>query len=120
MPPGEEGLRWNLLAVDLPKIDRPILAVYGGNDDRVIADHGWKALLRTLAGQSAVSSLDVTVRVLPGTNHFLTDREHALKGEMMPGVTDFLSGWILEKAGYSSRPTWNRRQMASRAFRRDR
>lgn len=116
MPPGEEGLRRNLLAADPLKIDRPILAVYGENDDRVIADHGWKALMRAIAGQPVASSLDVTVRIFPGANHFLTDREHALRGEMMPGVTDFLSGWILEKAGYSSRPTWNRCQMASRAF----
>jgi len=86
-------------ARDLPRISCPILALYGASDNRVIADNGWKALLAALLERNEVQEMDVSIRVLPGTNHFLTSRDYALKGMMNPGITDILAGWILEKAG---------------------
>lgn len=84
-------------ADDLEKITCPILAVYGEMDNRVIADHGWKPLLQWIADHPEALSPDITVRIIPGANHFLTDRNHALKGEMMPGVADILTAWINER-----------------------
>ena len=86
-------------AADLEKISCPILAIYGANDNRVNAENGWRPLMRTLAEKQEVSTLDITIRVFPGTNHFLTSHDYAVKGEMMPGITSLLSGWVLEKSG---------------------
>jgi uncharacterized protein len=86
-------------ADDIPGIGCPILAVQGDKDNRVTAENGWRALLRVIAKEHGNASLDVSVRVFEGTNHFLTNREHALQGRMMPGVTDYLAGWILQKTG---------------------
>lgn len=83
-------------AIDLKSINCPILAIYGANDNRVNAENGWKSLMRTLAENQESSSLDVSIRVFPATNHFLTSRDYALKGKMMPGITSLMSGWIKE------------------------
>jgi uncharacterized protein len=87
-------------ALDLPNLRCPVLAIHGSRDDRVRAELGWKALLRTLA-EGDSQDLDVTVRVFPDTNHFLTNREHALKGRMMPGVVELIGAWIWERFGRS-------------------
>jgi hypothetical protein len=90
-------------ARDLTRLQCPILALYGARDDRVKAEFGWKALLRTLASRES-PALDVTLRVFPDTFHFLTRPEYARKGQLTPGVVDQMGDWIWERFGHPPAP----------------
>jgi len=80
-------------ASDLRSLTCPVLAVYGAEDRHVGARNGWKALYKAL-GNLEHGPADVTVQVLPKGNHFLTSREHALKGRMTPGAPEAIATWI--------------------------
>ncbi len=43
--------------------------------------------------QSTISNF--TLKVIPEINHFYTCPPHRTKGQMYPGVTDFLGRWVL-------------------------
>lgn len=80
-------------ASDLRNVKRPILAIYGAEDRHVASGNGWKALFKAL-GELEQGPADITVQVLPRSNHFLTYSEHAAKGKMTPGAPEAIANWI--------------------------
>jgi uncharacterized protein len=77
---------------DLKKIKCPVAALFGEGDQHVKRSVNLKPLLD---GVRESSIRDFTLKVVPEINHFYTASPYRSKGEMYPGVTQFMSQWIL-------------------------
>ncbi|MDI6448903.1 alpha/beta hydrolase family protein [Anaerobaca lacustris] len=77
---------------DLKGVACPIAVLFGEGDRHVKLDVNLKPLLDGVT-QSTISNF--TLKVVPEINHFYTCPPHRTKGQMYPGVTDFLGRWIL-------------------------
>ena len=87
----------------LRELTVPVLAVYGELDIQVPTALNAAAFSEALA---AAGNSDVTVIILPGTNHLFQEAvtgsisEYAeLKREFAPGFLDSISEWILQRVG---------------------
>lgn len=79
----------------LPKIDIPVLALFGGRDVQVVAA-GEAPRMEELLAQS--KSTDVTVEILPGLNHLFQETETGAVEEY-GSIVQTLSPVFLEKLG---------------------
>lgn len=78
---------------DLKKVSCPIAVLFGEGDRHVKKNVNIKPLLGGV-GESIVPSF--TLKIVPEINHFYTAPAYRANGEMYPGVTDFISRWIVD------------------------
>lgn len=77
---------------DLKKIQCPVVALFGEGDQHVKISVNLKPLFDGVA-ESRLR--DFTLKIVPEINHFYTAPPYRSKGEMAPGVSQFMSRWIL-------------------------
>ncbi len=81
---------------DMRNVVCPLLVLFGEKDDHVRVAQHRPPLLHALAGGSCV---DATVRIVPGADHAYTNGEFYEKGELLPGVAEFMAEWVRSRFG---------------------
>lgn len=89
-PESQFFLHYNPVA-DLKKVECPLVVLFGEGDQHVKLHMNMKPFLEG-AAESKIRSL--SVKIIPDINHFYTAPPYRSKGEMYPGVTEFISHWI--------------------------
>ena len=85
-------------AGDISKISCPVLVLFGEKDKHVVAESNLPPVASGLAG-SVIT--DFTMKIIPGADHGYSTKELYLKGEMIPGLLDFMTNWILTRTTLS-------------------
>lgn len=89
----------------LSRIHTPVLAIFGGGDQQVVADDHLPALVKALAEGPAD---DVTAVVLPGQDHFYLEHDGRPLAQHLPGemvIADELYGLLSAEMGRRFGPT---------------
>lgn len=76
---------------DFKKITCPILVLFGENDNHVTVASNLPGISEALP-DAAFS--DLTIRIIPLADHGYSSSDYIQKGEMVPGVVDFIANWV--------------------------
>ena len=90
-PESQFFLQYNPVS-DLKKVICPVVALFGEGDQHVKISVNLKPLLHGLA---EFTPHDFTLKIVPKINHFYTCPPYRTKGDMYPGVTEFISRWVI-------------------------
>lgn len=85
-------------AADISKISCPLLVLFGEKDKHVVVESN---LPPVAAGLSGSVLTDFTMKIIPGADHGYSTKDLYLKGEMIPGLLDFMTNWILTRTTLS-------------------
>lgn len=75
----------------LKKVACPILVLFGEKDNHVTVKANMPKVGKAI---SEVAFKDITIRIIPEADHGYSAAGYIEKGEMVPGVTDFIANWI--------------------------
>ncbi len=75
----------------LKKVTCPILILFGEKDNHVTVKANMPKVGKAI---SEVAFEDITIRIIPEADHGYSAAGYIEKGEMVPGVTDFIANWI--------------------------
>lgn len=76
---------------DFRKITCPVLILFGEKDEHVITDNNLPKVAQALEGAAVT---DLTIREIPLADHAYTTEELFPKGEVVPGLLDYMANWI--------------------------
>lgn len=76
---------------DFKQITCPILILFGEDDKHVVVQSNMPKVAQAISGASVT---DLTIRVIPQADHGYSTDELFSKGEMVPGVVDFIANWV--------------------------
>jgi pimeloyl-ACP methyl ester carboxylesterase len=79
-------------AGDISKISCPLLVLFGEKDKHVVVESNRPPVAAGLANSMTA---DFTMRIVPGADHGYSTKELYPKGEMIPGLLDYMTNWIL-------------------------
>jgi hypothetical protein len=85
-----------------PKITCPVLVMFGEKDAHVVFESNRPALVKALL---QAQTPDFSYKVIPGVDHGYSTKELYKKGQMGPGVIEFISSWILTRFSTASTGT---------------
>ncbi len=75
----------------LKKVTCPILILFGEKDNHVTVKANMAKVGKAI---SEVAFEDITIRIIPEADHGYSAAGYIEKGEMVPGVTDYIANWI--------------------------
>jgi len=78
--------------VDFKKILCPVLVLFGEKDKHVVVETNMPKLAQAIPG-SSIS--DLTIRIIPLADHGYSSSEYIKKGEMVPGVVEYIANWVI-------------------------
>ena len=81
-------------ADNFSKISCPVLVLFGEKDKNVVVDSNRPPVAAGLANSLTT---DFTMRIIPGADHGYSSKELYQKGEMVPGLLDFITNWIITR-----------------------
>ncbi|MDY0077003.1 MAG: alpha/beta hydrolase [Bacteroidales bacterium] len=76
---------------DFKKITCPVLILFGEKDEHVITETNMPKVAQALESASVT---DLTIRIIPEADHAYTTEALFAKGEVVPGLLDFIANWI--------------------------
>lgn len=77
--------------VDFKKITCPVLIIFGEKDQHVVVQSNMPKVAQAISGASVT---DLTIRIIPMADHGYSTKELLQKGEMVPGVLEFIGNWV--------------------------
>lgn len=76
---------------DLKKVTCPILILFGEKDNHVTVKSNMPKVGKAI---SEAAFADLTIRIIPMADHGYSAAGYIEKGEMVPGVVEFIANWI--------------------------
>jgi len=81
-------------AADFSKLTCPVLVLFGEKDKHVVVESNRPPVA---AGLANTLTTDFTMRIIPGADHGYSNKELYTKGEMIPGLLNFMVNWIITR-----------------------